>query len=235
MHKNILIFATIIIAVSIIFYGFSCAPKTEEQKTADTLEQIMSKAQRLNEFSYDVYTTDPQGNQMVIKMYIKGTKMRQESEIQGQKTIILGDSGGIMYTYSPSQNTAIKLDVGAQTEELESDPYEAVNEIMSTAKIVGHETIDGKNCVVVEYAMADTEYGFTQKMWIWEKYGIPVKIVTITSEGTTTMEYKNIQTSGITDDLFELPPGVNVVDLESMMQGGGLDPEALKALQGLTQ
>jgi outer membrane lipoprotein-sorting protein len=73
----------------------------------------------------------------------------------------------------------------------------------------GTETIDGKLCLVVEY----TVQGLSTKAWIWQEYGFPLKVVTETAQGTTMVEYKNIDFSGIPDSEFQLPPGVQIMDM----------------------
>ena len=75
--------------------------------------------------------------------------------------------------------------------------------------IVGSEVVDGKDCWVVE---ASAE-GVSTKYWIWKEKGFPVKVEVDTAEGKTTMEYKNIDFGNIPDSEFELPAGVQIMEM----------------------
>jgi len=226
-------FFTLALAVvaSLALTGFGCSSQPSsptdgiEVGSETTLEDIIGGAERANQMSYDMYITDPNGNEIVTAVYIEGTKMRQETEIEGREMIFLGDSAAAMYVYYPDEETAMKIDLGGDelSEEMQEDPYAMIEDAADKVRVVGHETIDGKKCVIVEYAVEGLAEGISTKMWIWEKHGIPIKIVTTGPEGTTTVEFKNIKTGDVSDSLFELPAGVNVIDLESMFEGG-FDP-----------
>jgi outer membrane lipoprotein-sorting protein len=91
------------------------------------------------------------------------------------------------------------------TEEAESIPN-------YNPTILGTETIDGKVCLVVEYTVVEA----ATKAWIWEEHGFPIRVEVTTTEGTTTVEYKNIEFVDIPDSMFELPPGVQIIGQPGM-------------------
>jgi len=76
---------------------------------------------------------------------------------------------------------------------------------------VSTEVLDGKTCLVVKYTIATKEV----KMWLWTKYGIPIKTETTTTKGTSVVELKNIEFSNISDSIFELPAGVQIMTIPS--------------------
>ena len=51
------------------------------------------------------------------------------------------------------------------------------------------------------------------KMWVWTKYGISIRIETTTTKGTAVVELKNISIGNISDSIFELPAGVQVMEI----------------------
>jgi outer membrane lipoprotein-sorting protein len=63
---------------------------------------------------------------------------------------------------------------------------------------------------VVEYTVPAEQT--TVKMWIWKEYGFPIRAEMTTSAGTTIAEYRNLDFSDIPDSLFELPPGVEIME-----------------------
>ncbi len=129
-----------------------------------------------------------------------------EFTAEGQTMVYLVDSDAkTMYTYIPAQNMAMKMDFSqapeAATESLDLEGYNPV--------VIGTETLDGKVCLVVEY----TVQGIKTKSWIWKEKGFPIRMETATPQGTMVMEFKNIEFVDIPDSIFELPAGVQIVQI----------------------
>jgi hypothetical protein len=53
------------------------------------------------------------------------------------------------------------------------------------------------------------------KEWIWEEKGLPVRIQSTTSHGTSTKDYINYDFSDIPDSMFQLPVGAQISSLGS--------------------
>ena len=70
--------------------------------------------------------------------------------------------------------------------------------------IIGAETIDGKEYIVVEYTI---DVGSHAKAWIWKPFGIIIRQKVTTSDGIYISEYNNIEFDDIPDSMLELPPG----------------------------
>jgi hypothetical protein len=87
----------------------------------------------------------------------------------------------------------------------QSDPTQNADQIIPVK--VGTETIDGKLCDVYQW----TYQGTTTKEWIWKDKSFPIKMESTSSSGTTTIEYKNIVFGTLSNDLFQLPAGVEIV------------------------
>lgn len=226
--------AAIMIVASLALAGFGCQQQAPAdsglEEASGSLNQLLAGAERPAELSYDIVYTGPDGNSMTTKMYTKGTEFRQESTAAGQKIIILGDFDGDVYTYYPVQNIAMKInfqDTEVQ-EQIEEDPFQVLEDLRDKVSVLGYEYIGEKKCLVVEYDMQNGT-NLNQKMWIWERYGMPIKIETATPQGTATIEYKNIETGNVSDSLFELPEGVSITNFEDLMQGN-FDPALLQGL-----
>ncbi|MFQ6084671.1 MAG: hypothetical protein ACE5OY_00130 [Candidatus Bathyarchaeia archaeon] len=76
---------------------------------------------------------------------------------------------------------------------------------------LGTEVVDGKPCWVYQYTL--TEPPTTTKLWIWTQYGITLKVVSMTPEGTFSWELKNVEIGDVPDDYFVLPPEVQIFEL----------------------
>ena len=55
-------------------------------------------------------------------------------------------------------------------------------------------------------------------MWVWKDKMFPIRFETETSEGKTLIELSNIQLgAAIPDEAFQLPAGVQVMDMGALM------------------
>jgi len=184
--------------------------QTTTTATGESLGEILGRAAGINSVKYDMVATSTGNPTQTTHVWIKGNKMRMEMTVEGETIITLLDMDAhTMYMYYPDQNMAMK--VTYEPAESAVDEAQAITDYNPV--IIGHEPLDGKMCLVVEYTIE----GVTARMWIWEDYGFPIKVVSTTSEGTVTVEYKNIEFTAIDDSVFELPAGVEVMDMSGMM------------------
>lgn len=176
-----------------------------------SLTDIFGKAMGLTSYKYDMVVTAPDQAVITTKMWRKGKKMRMEGSFEGQSMVYLVDvEKNLAYTYFPSENMAMKIGLGKVQETAGESPTEQSESVMKYNPVtVGTEVLDGKTCTVVEYT-TETD---NVKMWIWAKYGLPIKTESTTAQGTTVIELKNIDLSSIPDSVFELPAGVEIMEL----------------------
>jgi outer membrane lipoprotein-sorting protein len=147
------------------------------------------------------------------KFWIKGKSMRNEIESpDGSGTLITIINQQEAYMIMGG-NMAMRIDMVQATQGVTEpgDYYEDVD--FAQAQLVGREKVDGKDCAVFE--MNDGSENL--KYWIWEAYGFPVKMEITAAGNTTTVEYKNVKVEDIPDSMFELPAGVEVMDMTEMM------------------
>ena len=170
---------------------------TPTQAVDEQLTELLNLAAGIESDRYD-FEASYAGMTIPTTVWLKGNKMRTEASIPG-----MGDSISIIDFDAQTMYTQI----GGQTMTVDigQAPISPVAQAFSiedySPAIVGTETIDGKECAVVEYTIADAD----TTMWIWKEYGFPVKVESITTQGTVTVEYKNIDFSPIDDSMFEIP------------------------------
>jgi outer membrane lipoprotein-sorting protein len=189
------------------------SPPTEEseadQASEETLDDILGRTSGIESVKFDMVMTSPGIATMTTKVWLKGQNMKSETTMEGQIVInITNHETRTIYMYMPDQNMAFVMTYD-QAQESPIDETQAISQYHP--QITGTETIDGKVCLVVEYSVQGT----STKMWIWQEYGFPLKVVTETDQGTTTIEYKNIEFTDIPDSEFQLPPGVEIMDFPS--------------------
>ncbi len=187
-------------------------PSGEEEENGapsngESLEDILGLGAGIESVKYDIVITAPGMETITTKMWVKQDKMRTEVSQQGEDVVMLVDyDEGVAYMYMPDENKAMKIPL-TQAPESVVEATQAIADYDYT--VIGTETMDGKVCLVVEYSYD----GVSAKAWIWKEHGFPIRIETTTAEGTTVAEFKNIDFSDIPDSMFELPAGVEIMEL----------------------
>ena len=183
------------------------ATTSAQGSTNSELAGIIAKAAGLQSVKFDTTISGPNFPTTTQKVYWKKSKMRIEGTAMGMTSVIFVDTDKrTAYLYLPSQNTATKVDFG----QVPAAVTTAVSSISSNNPVViGSETLDGKACLVIQYSSNDG----TTKEWLWKDNGFPIKIEITGTSGTTTSINSNFDFSDIADSLFDLPAGVQIIDL----------------------
>lgn len=183
---------------------------TPAATTGENLGDVLGRAGGIASVKYDVLVTVTGKPAMTQKVWVKKSKMRTEVNMLGQTSISLIDlDAKTLYSYLPAQNMAIKMDFN-QAPQPATDTAKSI--LDNQPVVIGTETLDGKICLVVQYTFKEG----TTKMWIWTKYGLPIRSETTTATGTMVMEYQNIDFSDIPDSMFQLPAGVQIQAMPSI-------------------
>ncbi|HAU30944.1 MAG: Uncharacterized protein XD78_1116 [Desulfotomaculum sp. 46_296] len=189
------------------------APAGKEEPVAG----LFAKGQRIEGMAYDYILTAP-GAKMTGKAWVQGKKLRTEGVVGGQKivTIIDGDAN-IVYSYYPSQNMAVMVSVGDMGKETQTPADYTKGVDPNAVKVAGTMVCDGAKCKVI---LVQGEGGSGEvRMWVREDYGIPVRVETTAPDGTkVVMEYKNVKIEPQSPELFKLPAGVKITDVNAMMK-----------------
>jgi len=193
-------------------------PSQNEQQSKETpLSEILTKGQEVKSMSYDFVMTTPEITQ-TGKVWIDGNRFKTDSTMEGKRIITIFDrTTNTVITYYPEENQAVKMSAGADTNETPSPSDYTGNLDPNKVKLIRTETYDGATCKVLE-VIAPSGQEDKVLLWVREDLGLPVKVeVTAASGEKTVMEYKNLQVGPIPDEVFQLPPGVQVTDLGQMM------------------
>ena len=164
--------------------------------------------------SYDQKTTQGRTTHQ-SKVQMKNALFRMDMAMGGQESIILRNAEGT-FTVMPSEGMAMKmpqLHPGQGPVRGAGNYAQFLQE--QHAELTGSETIDGKECDIYRYT--DSETGELTTVWVWKQKTFPVKF----QSGKTVTELTNIQLgAAIPDETFQLPAGVQVMDMGAMMGMG---------------
>ncbi|MBZ9572275.1 hypothetical protein KJA15_03020 [Patescibacteria group bacterium] len=220
--RKIAFFVLFLLLVVLVLVGAGCGEKKVEEEgavpsngkveeEAESLTDILDKAKDVVSLKYDVVVTAPDQAAITTKVWYKGTNMRVEGTFEGYTGVYLLDAGEqLAYLYVPAQNIAMKMDWSKARGTAGESPTEQSESVMDYNPVtVGTEVLDGKTCLVVEYSTETEEV----KMWIWTRYGIPIRTEGTTAKGTTVVEIKNIDFGDISNSIFELPAGVQIMEI----------------------
>jgi hypothetical protein len=172
------------------------------------------------QFRAKMYFTS-MGKDHVFTVYSADAGYRYEFNEDGQAGVVIAKAGSPdIYILMPQQKMAMK---SSATDKMSmgNDPkatYEYYKD-QSTVKEIGHEEINGIDCVKTElWNNNSNEFGqANQKLftvWTCEEYDFPVKIINhIDVSGESTMELKEVEPWTPVLEYFEVPDGYQVMDM----------------------
>lgn len=153
---------------------------------------------------------------MTAKVLLKDELFRMETAAEGQVAIILRNREGT-FTVMPSEGMAMKIAVlrpGQQPIRGAAEYGEYLAE--RQAERIGAETVGGYACDI--YRFTDSEAGGTVTAWVWKDKMFPVRFEIDGSDGKMLVELSNLQLgANIPDTAFQLPAGVQVMDMGGLM------------------
>ena len=164
--------------------------------------------------SYDQKTTQGR-NVMNAKVSLKDELFRMETTVQGQTAVILHNREGT-FTVMPSEGMAMKTALHPGQGPVRGADNYAQYLKERQAEHIGAETVDGYACDI--YRFTDPEAGGTVTAWVWKEKMFPIRFEIEGTDGKILVELSNLQLgANIPDAAFQLPPGVQVMDMGSLM------------------
>ncbi|MGE5544767.1 MAG: hypothetical protein ACM3UW_07330 [Bacillota bacterium] len=215
--KIVLCLLVFILSAVLLLAGCGGGTKTEQASSdpassdkGGELSELFAKAATVDELYYEFVITEGEREEARGKAWVKEPRMKQEMTVNDETIISIFDNAkaeNLVYIEGTDMATLTTFDpqgLGAY-----DSPTNYSDDLdLSSMKIVGAETYDGHKCKVI--AITDEQGQETAKMWVSEQYGIPLRI----EDGIAgvTIEYKNLKVGSIPDDVFELPPGVKIME-----------------------
>ncbi len=164
------------------------------------------------------YTQRTTAGGEIIDSYVvvHDDQMRVETTVKGQSTVVIKNSQGT-FSYMPAQHMAMKIPDRSSTQQPVEHPDNYLEALARyQAHRVGAETIDGHPCDVYEWTTPEG----TSRVWIWTEQKLPIRVEVKDPQGRMVISIiSDVQLEvPAPASLFELPPGVSVMDTDSLMQ-----------------
>ena len=144
-------------------------------------------------------------------MKIKDDKVRMEMDLPEGKVITIID-GDTIYSYSPSEKSALKLINKNSLDTKVLCDYGAHLKSLG-AKIIGFEKLEKYDCDIYEFT--DPRFDMSSKVWLWKEKEFPVKVETKVPDGVMTSTMTEVEIGiDIDDSEFILPEGIKILNVE---------------------
>ncbi|VUT27744.1 MAG: hypothetical protein SYNGOMJ08_00294 [Candidatus Syntrophoarchaeum sp. GoM_oil] len=192
--------------------------ESSESSDGSSLSDLLDLAKGSTSATYDLVISGGVMQPMTSKVWSTETMERMDSTIMGMKSITIIDKEAmVMYMYNPDEHTAMMMDMDPDNTAGSSQSFEEIVEEYNPT-VIGTETIDGKKCTIIQYEVVTDDVAVTQKAWIWQVHGFPIKFEMTSTLGgspvTTVIEMRNIEFGPIDDSIFKLPAGVDIQEFE---------------------
>ena len=194
-------------------------PSEENTLSEEELKDLFGSGKDMAEIYYEMNVTGMDSENTISRMYLKGSKMRAESEVMGQ-TFVMIHGEDALYILDDSTKTAMKMPLGENVEG-EQDTFtmdDFTSDVDETdMTYVGKEMLNGVSCHVVE--STKLEEGYHVKMWLHEEYGFPMKMESYNKDGSEAfvMEVTDFKVGDLSDALFEVPEDYEIVDMGNLI------------------
>lgn len=222
-HTLILLLLTIFV-VSVA----GCGGKIEEGKVKDkgqpeapkneavTADQLVEKGKAVDGYSCEYVLTMPDNKKTTHKIWLEGGNMRSEmsNPATGESMLfIINLTDKAAFLYQPELKQATKMPID-QSEIDATSPGDYLGKVdPGEMKYVKRDVFDGKECLV--YETKNSEIG--GKIWIWEEYGMPLRVESQTGNGQVIVEFLNYKIGDIDDAMFKLPAGTKIIDIGAII------------------
>jgi hypothetical protein len=200
--------------------GTSQLSPEENKKAPDDKEIILNlidKSKHQQEMSYTLFMTGA-GISSESKVWLKDNKLKTDSVVNGQRAISIFDlTKGEVISYLPNENIATKLKMEEYQGQDNTTPLDYVQQLdKSNFRVTGTETINDMECKVISITSGEASF----KEWISTKTGMVVKVEEELNGEIITVEFKDtkIGSGTVPDNTFALPQGVEIMDINAMMQ-----------------
>jgi len=192
----------------------AAAPAGEAGVEPGTLAEAVAVREGLQSYEMTIAIPDEKEITQLVKL--------ENGELVGVKVIVAGDewmlmdkAEGVIYAYSPELETVMKMAMEGGEDEGTEMPTIDVDSFDADAAIVGSETIDGVDCWVVDTIVK--EEGNEAKVWVGKQDGL----LRQAEAEDKVIKFTYDKINAVPDSEFELPEGIEILDMAEMMKGMG--------------
>jgi outer membrane lipoprotein-sorting protein len=196
-------------------------PPAGDEKTPDEkaiISGLITKGQGIKEMSYDMFIIGA-GLSFESQAWLKDNMLKTDYILNGQRIISVFDlAKDEVISYLPGDKIATKMKMEEYQGQDGTTPLDYTQELAKTDfRLLGTETVNNLECMILK--IIDVEGN--NKMWLSTAYGLVVKVEEEDLQGQgVTIEFKNINIGegSVFDNTFKIPEGIEVIDLNEMIE-----------------
>jgi len=175
-------------------------------------------------YSEDLVVESEKGS-MTMRRSVDHQKIRTEMSSQAQQMILIetGDEKGTFYMLMPEQKKAMKRSLQGSKEAAtktkmpkQSAPDASASTPETKVEDLGEETIEGAAARKVRFLGGGDVVG-----WFDKGTGAPIRMESRADGEKSTLEWKNRKVEPQPAELFQVPHGYEVTDMDEMMKQMG--------------
>jgi outer membrane lipoprotein-sorting protein len=178
----------------------TATPTVSPTQLSVMLSDLLGKVSGVQSVKFTMVTTTPGSPEGTTSdVWQKDGKRKTETEVIGWAvTTYIDYAAQRMCVCFEATGTCTSEDFS----EAPADPVEQAGMIEGYhPEILGSETIGGKDCLAIEWTVDGAE----TKWWMDKASGWPVRVEMTTSQGTTTIDYSDVQFVEIPDNEITFP------------------------------
>lgn len=165
--------------------------------------------------SYEMTITLPDGEKVTQLAKLEGGEMVRMKIEQEDGWVLVDKTEGVIYAYSSEMEAVMKLPIEGGEGEGTEMPTIDVDSFDTNAAIVGSETLDGVDCWVVDTTAKEQEE--EAKVWVSKADGLLRQV----QHDDEVMKVEYAKMNAVPDSEFELPKGLEIMDMSEMLEGLG--------------
>jgi hypothetical protein len=222
MDRKSNFFTGVMVLILLVLAGFPALACSKAEPEIINLSEILSQAANVTQVKYDCYTSriDSSGSSQegpVSNVMVKRTKMRVgfTDQSEEREEYLIDFDANTMYVWHPPENKPREMQNAWEIPEMTSALIWAKGIMFYNPQIIGTETIDKKECLVIEFNLGQDDT--SGKAWIWIEHPFLVQMEFASNDGKLLIRFKNIDFGDIPDSAFELPGPVSPIDSGTTM------------------
>lgn len=196
-------------------------PTQEGREMSETeLAELFGSGQAMDEIYYEMTMTGLEVDGAKTRIWLKGGRMRSESEMEGQLFIMIYDDEAI-YTLDTQSKMAMRISANMGMDET-MEPYttdDFTGDVDDqNLQYLGRESVNGIPCHVVQSVDTETDHGV--KMWLHEDYGFPMRVESLATnpDEQYMMEVTEFEVGNVADRQFDIPSDYQIIDMGEMFE-----------------
>jgi|Deesub1362A_J573_1020465.scaffolds.fasta_scaffold00070_42 outer membrane lipoprotein-sorting protein len=189
--------------------GCNAAEKPIPEEPGNELKELLSRSAGVEGLSYRVVTQYPMWSHEA-RVWMQGDLVKTETVVDGETLILVVDKArGELLSYDAAAGTATRMSLGEGCAGTPESPLDYIQNLDPAEWVPGEAAFfEGLRC----RRFVREEPGGKTVLYLWEEYGLPLRVETTVDGRTTVTEFRELEVGLLPEDTFDLPAGVQVMD-----------------------